>query len=373
MISVKLERRLERKRFLVVSVPAMSIFAALVAGAVFLEATGRPSGAVLSHMAEAAFGSMDGITNTLGTCTPLIFTGLAAAIAMRMGLYNIGGEGQLYAGAIASSGAALAWTQDASTPFAITVVFVAGAVGGMVWILIPALARAFLGTSEVITTLMMVFVADRLLDYLILGSDSYWRDPLSVGFPKGERIPEAAQFAKWFDGSLVTVALPVAVVMVLVVWAIGWRTSLGFEMKVIGDSPNAARYAGIAQRRTIVVALLMSGALAGMAGATEVGARAYQLDPGGLRLSLGFTGIVVAALARANPFGAALVAFFLGGLQSAGRSIQAASDVQVPKSLALTLQGTILLFVLGGEIFSRYRPRVAFNAATPHERLGAEA
>lgn len=365
----RLERRLAPKPWLSVAAPALSVLAALALGAVFFLVTDRPPGSVYSKMLEAAFGSRDGITDTLATSAPLILTGLAAAFAMRMGLYNIGGEGQLYAGAIASSGAALAWSDSASTPVAIAIVFLAGAVGGLLWILIPTLARAYLGTSEIITTLMMVFVADKLLDYLILGSESYWRDPLSFGFPQGKRIPDAAQFARWFDNSRITIALPVALAMVVVLWFVWARTSFGYDMKVIGDSPLAARYAGIAERRTVVITLLVSGALAGMAGAAEIGARAYQLDPAGLRLSLGFTGIVIAALARSNPFGVALVAMLLGGLQNAGQSIQTASDVDVPRSVSLMLQGAILLFVLGGEVFRRYRFSVVRR---PTVRFGVE-
>jgi simple sugar transport system permease protein len=352
--ALRFERRLEQKRWLHVTVPLGSVLAALVTGSIFFVLTGRPALTVYSKMFEAGFGSRNGITDTLATASPLILTGLASAFAMRMGLYNIGGEGQLYAGAIASSGAALLWTDGMARPLAIAVVFVAGAVGGMVWILVPALARAYLGTSEIITTLMFVLVADRLLDHLILGSDSYWRDPQSFGFPQGKQIPEAARFSRWFD-SRITIALVVALAMVLVLWFIWARTSFGYGMKVVGDAPDAARYAGIPERRTVLVTLLISGSLAGMAGAAEIGARAFRLDPAGLRLSIGFTGIVIAALARCNPFAVGLVAILLGGLQNAGQSIQTASDIDVPKSVSLMLQGAILLFVLGGETFVRYR------------------
>jgi simple sugar transport system permease protein len=355
MTRFRLERRLDAKPWLSFAVPVLSVLGALVSGGMFFALTGRPPGTVYSKMFDAAFGSVDGITDTLATSAPLILTGLAAAFAMRMGLYNIGGEGQLYAGAIASSGAALVWANDQPSVIAIGIVFIAGAVGGMVWVLIPAMARAFTGTSEIITTLMMVFVADKVLDYLISGSQSYWRDPLTIGFPQGKEIPDVAQFDRWFDNSRITIALPVALVMVGVLWFVWARTSFGYSMKVIGDAPLAARYAGIPQRRTIIVTLLVSGALAGMAGAAEIGSRAYRLDPAGLRLSLGFTGIVIAALARRNPFGVALVAVLLGGLQNAGQSVQTISGVDVPKSVSLMLQGAILLFVLGGDVFRSYR------------------
>ena len=263
----------------------------------------------------------------------------------------------MYAGAIASSGAALLWTENRPTALAIAVVFAAGAVGGMAWISVPALARARLGTSEIVTTLMLVLVADVILEYLISGSTSYWRDPVTFGFPQGKEIPDVAQFARWFD-SRMTVARPIAVVTVVVIWFVRHRSAFGYEQDVIGDAPHAARYAGISERRTVLVTLLVSGALAGMAGAVEIGARIYKLEPSGLKIGLGFTGIVIAALARSNPFGVLAAAFFLGGLRNAGQSVQAVADLDLPKSVALMLEGFVLLCFLGGEVFSTHRIRV---------------
>jgi general nucleoside transport system permease protein len=357
MIRLRLERRVATPRWLRVAVPLLSIVVALVLAAIFFLLTDRPPVRVYSEMFGAAFGDMNGIKDTLVSATPLVFAGLAAAFAMRMGLYNIGGEGQLYAGAIAASGAALLWTADMSAPFAIATVFAAGAVGGMVWMLVPALARARLGTSEIVTTLMMVLVADVVLDYLISGSTSYWRDPLTFGFPQGKEIPDSAQFARWFD-SRITVALPIALFTAVVVWFVNKRTSFGYAQDVIGDAPHAARYAGISERRTVLVTLLISGSLAGMAGAVEIGARIHKLEPSGLRLGLGFTGIVIAALARSNALGVLIAAFFIGGLRNAGDSVQAVADLDLPKSVALMLQGFVVLCFLGGQVFATHRLRV---------------
>ena len=357
MIRLRLDRRTSAPRWLPIAVPILSIVAALVFAAVFFVLTDRPPMRVYSEMFSAAFGDWNGGKDTLVSATPLVFTGLAAAFAMRMGLYNIGGEGQLYAGAVASSGAALALTADRAAQVAIATVFVAGALGGMAWTLVPALARAFLGTSEIVTTLMMVLVADVVLDYLISGSTSYWRDPLTFGFPQGKEIPEAAQFTRWFD-SRITVALPIAALTVVVVRFVCTRTSFGYAQDVIGDAPHAARYAGISERRTVLTTLLVSGALAGMAGAVEIGARLYKLEPNGLRLGLGFTGIVIAALARSNPIGVLVAAIFLGGLRNAGQSVQAVADLDLPKSVALMLEGFILLCFLGGQVFATHRLRL---------------
>ncbi len=357
MMRVRLERRTSAPKWLPVAVPVLSIAAALMFAAAFFVLTDRPPLRVYSEMFDAAFGDWNGRKDTLVSATPLIFTGLAAAFAMRMGLYNIGGEGQLYAGAIASAGAALALTADMAAPIAIGIVFLAGAVGGMAWMLVPAISRAFLGTSEIVTTLMMVLVGDVVLDYLISGSTSYWRDPLTFGFPQGREIPDAAQLTRWFD-SRISVALPIAALTVVVVWFVCKRTSFGYAQDVIGDAPHAARYSGISERRTVLLTLLVSGGLAGMAGAVEIGARLYKLEPNGLRLGLGFTGIVIAALARSNPIGVLVAAMFLGGLRNAGQSVQAVADLDLPKSVALMLEGFILLCFLGGQVFGTHRLRV---------------
>ena len=158
-------------------------------------------------------------------------------------------------------------------------------------------------------------------------------------------------------------------IVVVAIWALIRFTSVGFDMNVVGSSHESARYAGISVRRTIITALVISGALAGLAGATEVSGRAYALDPDGLELGLGFTGIVVAALARYNPYAIIVVATFLGGLRNAGVALQGLPGERVPVEVSLMLQGAILLFAIGGETFSRYRLRVARTATAASSEL----
>jgi len=353
-MAVRLERRLDAPLWRRIVVPILSVLAALATGAVFLVLTDHDPSVVYREMFEAAFTTRFGITDTLAVATPLILTALAAAVTFRMGLYNIGAEGQLYAGAVASSWAGLALAPSLSDPAAIAVVLLAGAVGGALWIVIPALARAWLNASEIITSLLLTFVALYFMRYLIFGSSSYWRDPASTNFPQGKRIDEAAFLPLW-DNTRVHLGLVVAVVAAVVLWVLVTRTSFGFDMRVLGDSPAAARYAGIPIRRTIVVVLLVSGALAGLAGASEVAGTAHALDPNGIAVNFGFAGIVVAALARYNPIGTILVAALLGGMQNAASTLQSLGTERVPIAISLMLQGAILLFALGGEVFVRYR------------------
>ena len=353
----RLERRLERRWWHTGLTPIVSILAALVAGAIFLLIEGFDPITVYRALFKASFTSKFGITDSLTIAVPLILTGLAAAVVFRMNLFNIGAEGQLYLGAIFGSWAGLAIADNLPTVLGVAVILVAGAIGGAVWAAPAAVFKAYFGTSEIITTLMLTFIALFLMRYLIFGSSSYWRDPESTNFPQGKKISPEARFELWSNTRLHW-GLVVAIGIALLVWVVIRYTSLGFDMNVVGSSDAAARYAGIPIRRTVIVALLMSGALGGLAGATEVAGRAYALDPNGLELGLGFTGIVVAALARYNPFAIILVATFLGGLRNAGVALQGLPGERVPVEVSLMLQGAILLFAIGGEIFSHHRLRM---------------
>jgi simple sugar transport system permease protein len=375
---VLLEQRADRKRSSAFIVPIASIVGALVVAGIFLALTGHPALSVYERLVRDGYGSWYAFTDTLAQATPLILTGLAAAFAFKMNLYNIGGEGQLYAGAIGASWAGLAVAPHVSGPLAVLVVLVAGMVGGAIWVLIPALARAFLNASEIVTTLLFNYVALFLMQYLIFGSASFWRDPNSKNFPQGKPLPDDAHFPllhfpRDFAGihfpagvTRVHLGLVVGIVMIVGVWFLQQRTSFGFDMKVVGTSERAARYAGIPIKRTVIAVLLISGGLAGLAGAGEVGGTAYALDPNGLVLGLGYTGIVVAALSRYNPFAVGLVAFLLAGLRTGADALQGATGpLRVPIATAFMLEGAILLAALGGEVFRRNRLVVRRIAEAP--------
>jgi general nucleoside transport system permease protein len=354
----RLERRLSVPAGRRALVAVLSVAAALVLGAVFLVLAGFSPVVVYSEMFRAAFTSYYGITDSLAVAIPIILTGLAAAVAFRMRLYNIGAEGQLYVGAIFSTWAALAIAPGLPAPVAIVIVLATGALGGAVWILVPALARAYLGTSEIITTLLLNFVALYLMRYLIYGSASYWRDPASTNFPQGKPIPEEA-YLPVFGLTRIHLGLAVALLAAALLWALLSRTRFGYDVRVVGDSEAAAWYAGIPIARTVVIVMLISGALAGLAGAGEVAGIAHALDPNGLAVNFGYTGIIVAALARSNPLVVVAVAVLLGGLQNAGTALQSIpGGGGVPVEVSFMLQGLILLCALAGELFVLYRLRL---------------
>jgi simple sugar transport system permease protein len=365
---VRIERRLVQQRWLVVAVPLGSLVVAFAAIAVVLAATGHSPWSTYRRLFDAAFLADGALGNTLISATPLAFTGLAAAVAFRMRLFNIGAEGQLYFGAIGAAGIALVLAGQPGIVI-VPAMIVAGAAGGAAWGAIPGVLRAFAHTNEIITSLMLNYCAALVLNYLIFDSLSYWRDTSATGqlFPQGKALAEAASWPVATIGSVpVPFGFIVAIALAVLLWVLYRRTRFGFETQVIGDSPRAARYAGMRTRRKIVAVLCLSGAIAGIGGASQMGDFRHVLDARGLQqASYGYTGIVVAALARYNPFAVLLVAFLIGGLENAGYTLQGAN---FPSGLVGVMQGMILFAMLGGELLVRYRvvvdrPRRAHGAA----------
>jgi simple sugar transport system permease protein len=355
---IRIERRLAQPKWLMFAVPAGSIVLAFFVMAVVLVATGHAPLHTFGRLLDTAFGSKNALNATIVSATPLIFTGLCAAVAFRMNLFNIGGEGQLYAGAILGAAAGLLLGNHSSW-LSVPGMMAAGAAGGAALALIPGILRAFLSTNEIITSLMLNYVVALVLDYLIFDSESYWRDtssPSAKVFPQGKNLPDAATWPVSHLGGLV---LPFGFLIGLVVatgvWLLYSRTRFGFEVQVIGDSPRAATYAGMRTRRKILAVMALSGAIAGLGGASQDGDFRHTLDPRGLtQAGYGYAGIVIAALARYNPFAVCLIAFLLGGLQNAGYALQGAD---FPSGLVGVMQGLILFCALGGELLIRYRVR----------------
>jgi len=368
---VRIERRLWQPRWLVVAVPAVSLVFGFFASGIVLLATGHDPLSSYRQLFDAAFLSNGALGQTLVSATPLAFTGLAAAAAFRMRLFNIGAEGQLYMGAITGAAAGLYFGgRGGPSAFAIAAMVVAGCAGGALWALIPGILRAFFRTNEIITSLMLNYVAGYVLTYLIFNTESYWRQTKGFNatvFPTGKPLPPSAVWPAATLHSQGGIALPLgaglAVLAAAVVWALYSRTRFGFEAQVLGDSPRAARYAGMRTRRKILAVMGISGAIAGLGGASQVGDFSHALDgdPNGLQKQFyGYTGIVVAALARYNPFAVVVVAFLIGGLENAGNTLQGAD---FPSGLVGVMKGVILFSALGGELLVRYRVRFGRRGA----------
>lgn len=362
---IRLERRLDVPRWMGIAVPIASIAAALVVAAVVIALSGNDPIDSYSRIIDRSLVSEGAFSSTLSAATPLLFTGLAAAAAFRMGVFNIGGEGQFIVAAVGASGVAIALGDSWGAATILPMIAVAAVVGGAV-AAVPGALKAYLSTNEIITSLMVNYLAINLVNYLILNSESYWRDlsPLKASFPQGKRIPLEADWAPIELGS-VTVPLGFAVgtALAVVVWVLYRKTRYGFEVQIIGDSPSAARYAGMRDKRKIVSVMALSGALAGVGGASNIGDFNHVLDPRNLsRAGYGYTGIVVAALARLNPIAVIPVSLVIGGLANAGRVLQ---GPDFPSGLVGTIQGLILFFALGGEVLARYRIRRRTPAPRP--------
>ena len=369
-MSIRIERRLRQPHWLSAAVPVGSVAAAFAIIALVLVSTGHDPVHTYAKLFQSAFIDDGALSATFVSATPLAFTGLAAAAAFRMNLFNIGGEGQLYAGVIGAAGLALVLKGQPGA-VAIAAMCVGGAAAGAGWALIPGVLRAFARTNEIITSLMLNYVAALVLDYLIFDSHSYWRDttsPSAAVFPQGQAISDAATWPFATIGGIAGgIALPlgigVAALVATALWVLYRHTRFGFELQVIADSPRAARYAGMRTRRKILAVMCISGAIAGLGGAAQIGNFDHLLDPRSLQQQLfGYSGIVVAALARYNPFAVVVIAFLLGGLKNAGFALQGAD---FPSGLVGVMQGIFLFSVLGGEILIRYRIRIARRSRRP--------
>lgn len=373
---IRLERRLLQPWWLSVAVPIGSLVVAFAIMGVVLVASGHAVVGTYRSIVEAGFTGNGALSATLISATPILFTGLAAAAAFRMNLFNIGAEGQLYLGAIGASWVALKLgDHDAgSTPLFVVAMCLGGALAGALWASIPGVLRAFANTNEIITSLMLNYVAGYLLTYLIFDSASYWRDVSSLqarAFPQGKPMPVAAEWSTFGSRVVVPLGFAIGVLVAVGLWFLYSRTRFGFEVRVIADSPRAARYAGMRTRRKILAVMAISGAAAGVGGASQIGDFTHVLDgsPQGLQAAaFGYTGIVVAALARYNPIAVCLVAVLIGGLLNAGFTLQGAD---FPSGLVGVMQGIILFCALGGEVLIRYRVRVTRRIRPRADAAGA--
>ncbi|MCA9969828.1 MAG: ABC transporter permease [Anaerolineales bacterium] len=361
--TLKFERRLNVSRRATILTPIISLLLALLFGALLLAVAGANPWQTYRAMIEGAFGSTYNLTETLVKATPLILTGMSVAIAFRMLFWNIGAEGQLVVGGIAAAWVALFLVEPLGflpeSPWVwIPLMMIAAILAGAIWGLIPALLKAFLNVNEIITTLMFNYIAILFYQYLFTTA---WKDPAGFGFPGTAQIAEFARLPR-LSGRL-HLGIILAVLAVVLIWVIMDKTRLGYEIRLIGENRRAAEYAGVSIVRNIIFVMLMSGGLAGVAGLAEVAGISYRLQHG-LAAGYGFTGIIVAWLARLNPFGVVLVGVLLAALLVGGDQIQI--TMGLPASVALVLQGAILLFVLGSDVFTRYRLRVIrHEPATP--------
>jgi len=356
IIPLKVEKRLTPSRTASFLVPFISLLLALIFGGIILLAAGANPLTTYKAMFLGAFGSKYSLSETMVKAIPLMLCGLGVSIAFRMLFWNIGAEGQLAVGGIAAAGVALFGAERLPAAVLLPAMLVAGFAAGALWGLVPALLKAFIRVNEIITTLMMNYIAILWVEYLFYGP---WKDPAGYGFPGTAQFPETAWLPR-LPGTRLHLGLAFAIVAAIFIWLVLGRTKWGYEIRVIGENPRAATYAGISLMRNIILVMVLSGGLAGLAGMAEVSGIAHRLQKG-LTVGYGYTAIIVAWLGKLNPWGVLLVAISLAGLLVGGDQIQI--TMQLPAAVALILQGAILFFMLGGELFTRYRLRLEWRPA----------
>jgi simple sugar transport system permease protein len=351
-IALRVERRASVPLALRVGVLAAAVVLGVIAGGLVVQLTGYDAVKAFSAILEGSFDGAYPISQTLAAAIPLATIALGTSVAFRVQLWNIGGEGQFYMGAFGATAVELIGGPGGWPPVVlIPAMLLAGFAAGAAWALVPAWLRAWHGTNEIITTLMLNYVAVLWVDYLVYGP---WKDPAGHNFPFSPRYTDNAVFERMGDGQLHT-GLLVPIVAALVLLFAFARTRWGYELRVVGENPDAARYAGINVKATMLSAMLVSGGLAGIAGMVQVAGIIHLLN-GQLSSNYGYTAIIVAWLARLNPLAVLVVSVLFGALVNGGYAV---SQVGIPQAFGAVLQGMILFFLLGvGDLFTRYRVRI---------------
>ena len=322
----------------------IAIALALFLGALLIFVSGYDVANAYRSLFDGAFGSFYNIAQTLLKMIPLIFTGLAVAIAFQCGLFNIGAEGQMYWGAFGSAIVAIAFPKTPAVILLPLSLF-AGAVAGGLWGVIPGYLKAKSGAHEVVTTIMMNYIGIFATTFLLR---TYFKEPGPID--QTRMIPEAARFPELIPYSRLTWAIFVGIGVIILLDLFFRRTSLGYDLRAVGENTGAAEYAGINPKKMIVISMLLSGMSAGLAGSTMVLGVLHRFitnfSPG-----YGFIGIAVAVLGRNKPWGVLLAAFLFGALEAGGISMQLFA--KIPMDLMTIVQGLVILFVAAPYLIQR--------------------
>lgn len=348
---MKIEKRDSLPRYVEISAPILSLGLALFSIAVMFWIYGANPLLTYQRIFRGAFGSWYGLSETITKSIPLLLCGLGLAVAFKMGFWNIGAEGQLLMGAVGATWVVLYFIPHAPFSVMLTLVFCVGFAAGAGWGLIPAVLKAKFRANEVIVSLMLVYIASELVNYLVYGP---WKSPYEWGFPYSTKFPVSAQIPTIPNTRIHYPTLVLALVLAILIYILMRKTKLGYEIEVLGARPEAARYAGIESTRIILLVMVISGGMAGLAGVGEVaGIHRRLMYPSGISPGYGFTAIIVAWLGKLNPLFLILAAFLFGGLLVGGDAIQV--TLGFPVGVINIFNGVILFFLLAGEFFTHYK------------------
>jgi simple sugar transport system permease protein len=341
--------------------PLLAAALTVVAGFVLFAALGKNPVEAFYTFFVYPIRDRNGVAELLLKASPLMLIGVGLACGYRANVWNIGAEGQLILGAICAGGVALAF-QGSESRLVLVLMFVAGALGGMAWAAIPALLRTRFNTNEILVSLMLVYVASLLLSWLV---HEPWRDPEGFNFPQSKQFTEGALYPILLEGTRLNLGFPVAFAAVAAGYVFLNRSFLGFQLRVAGLAPDAARYAGFNANRMVWLGMLISGACAGIAGMGEVAGPIGQLLPS-VSPGYGFAAIIVAFVGRLHPIGILLASLLMSLLYLGGEAAQ--MGLALPSAMTGLFQGLLLFFLLGSDVFIHYRMRIVRPVAATTAR-----
>jgi len=353
---LRLEPRAQTSKLWRYASPLLALTITVVLGVLLFVALGKDPVRGLGVFFWEPIKSVYALSELMVKATPLLLIALGLAVCFRSNVWNIGAEGQFVMGAVFASGAALTADAHTGAGFWVLILF-AGVVGGMVWAGITAFLRDRFHASEILVSLMLVYVAIMVLNFLVYGP---WKDPLGYNFPQTKTFDAITQIPKLISGTRVNVGVLMALVGVGTLWVFLFRTHAGFAQQVGGLAPDAARYAGFSSRKALWLALLTSGAAAGLAGGLEVAGPLRQLTPF-VPVGYGFAAIIVAFVGRLHPVGMVLSAVLMSMFYIGGELAQ--SRLGLPRSLTGVFQGLLLFTLLACDTLMQYRVRWVTRAA----------
>ena len=345
---IKLEMRPQPSTFWTYASPVLAVLITVAIGVLLFMALGKDPVKGLQVFFWEPIKSRYALSELMVKATPLLIIALGLAVCFRSNVWNIGAEGQFVIGAVAAGGVALL-AEKTTGPWIIPAILLAGVLGGMAWAGLVAWLRSSFNANEILVSLMLVYVADMVLSYLVFGP---WKDPNGYNFPQTKTFEAVTQIPRLMQGSRVNVGVVLALLGVLGMWLFLFRTFAGFRQEVSGLAPAAARYAGFSSRRALWVALLVSGGAAGLAGALEVAGPIGQLTPY-IPAGYGFAAIIVAFVGRLHPVGVVFSALLMSMFYIGGELAQ--SRLGLPKSLTGVFQGLLLFNLLACDTLMSYR------------------
>jgi simple sugar transport system permease protein len=346
----KLELRGEISRRMVFLAPIFAVMLTFIAGIVMFSILGvDPLKAIITFFI-APLNSLDGLAELFVKATPLVLIAVGLSFGFQANIWNIGAEGQLTIGALAGGGVALLFF-NVDTPFLMPAMLIFGVLGGMVWAAIPAILKIKFGTNEILTSLMLTYVGLLVLSYLIHGP---WKDPDGQNFPESRLFHDAAIIPIILDETRLHLGWIIALFGVAIAWVVMMRHLVGFQVRVIGLAPMAAKFAGFKEKKIIWLTLMISGGAAGIAGTIEVAGPIGQIVPV-ISPGYGFTAIIVAFLGRLHPVGCLFAGLLMALTYLGGDNAQI--EMNLPNAVTGVFQGMLLFFLLACDVLVRYRFR----------------